>query len=357
MAQSYNAVKTTRMNKWHTKRICCLKASLREKGDDSMEIGRVTPANKISRMQMTVAGSAKPESKTLQNKITTVQQQMQKISSMKELSVYEKTNERKKLQKELAALNTKLEQQEDALRRSQKRELLTEELQKNQEPAKDKKPESRTQAKEASSDHAVRKNQPADGRHTGRPGIVLLSGSDGVVRLKEGTDRHKDRSVNAEKKLTDEAREKDGVEKKSEPTDNDVAAANGLSTRDTHAMVSTDASIQQAGRLGTIITRTSDGIVILKGEIAQDERRGIDIEKKQAELKKLEKAEQRATAFQFSLLGEANKTMKSAADANNVTGIRDNTPAGAEKNAYINAMKASQEEQASQQKFYVSFSG
>ena len=70
----------------------------------------------------------------------------------------------------------------------------------------------------------------------------------------------------------------------------------------------------------------------------------------------MEKKEQRAIAFQSSILGEANNTMKSAAEIK-VTGINDKTRVKAENNAFINAMKASQEETwAAQQRFYVSFS-
>lgn len=320
-----------------------------------MGIDKATSANRISDMQMITAHSAKPESRTIQNKITTVQQKMQKISSKEELSVNEKMDERKKLRKELASLNRKLKQQEDALRSSRKRELLTEKLQKNQEPAKEETPEDKAQAKAISSGPASRKSLPADGQHTDQPGIILLRSRDGLVRLKEGASRAEDPGVNTEKKPADETSEKNGAEKNAKATDNDIITDNNLSAKETHAMVSADASIRQAGRLGTVITRTNDGIVILKGEIAQDEKRSIDTRKKEAELEKLEKAEQRAIAFQFSVLGEADKTLEAATDTNRVTGIRNNTPASAERNAFIHAVNVSQEKQAAQQNFYVSF--
>ncbi|MDE6846238.1 MAG: hypothetical protein K2J99_10805 [Lachnospiraceae bacterium] len=117
-------------------------------------------------------------------------------------------------------------------------------------------------------------------------------------------------------------------------------------------MVSADSSVQQANRQGAIIARSRDGIAILKGEMKLDELRGADTEKKEAEIEKMEQREQRATAFQFSILGEANNAMKSASEAN-MSVITDNI----ENNAYINSLKVSQiDEQTAQQRFYVSFS-
>lgn len=104
-----------------------------------------------------------------------------------------------------------------------------------------------------------------------------------------------------------------------------------------------------------IIARTRDGIAVLKGEINQDEKRGVDTERKQAELKQLEKKEQRAISFQASILGEAHNTMKSAADTAD-TGTNAKTWGNAKSNAFFNAVNISQREtQAAQQDFYVSF--
>ncbi|MDE6663690.1 MAG: hypothetical protein K2K46_10165 [Lachnospiraceae bacterium] len=123
-------------------------------------------------------------------------------------------------------------------------------------------------------------------------------------------------------------------------------------------MVSADSSVQQANHQGSVIARTRDGIAILKGEMNQDEKRGIDTERKQNELEKMEKREQRATSFQSSILGEANNTMKSATETN-AAGTNDSTQVYSDGNgnAYINALNLSQEdEQTTQQRFYVSFS-
>ena len=115
-------------------------------------------------------------------------------------------------------------------------------------------------------------------------------------------------------------------------------------------MVSADTSAQLASRQGTIISKTEDGIAILKGEIAQDERRGVNTERKQAELEKMEKQQEKATAFQFSVLGNA---MNSAAETN-LAGTEKTAQDNTENNAYTTAIRASQEDQAMQQQFQVS---
>ena len=110
------------------------------------------------------------------------------------------------------------------------------------------------------------------------------------------------------------------------------------------AMVSASSSVQQANRQGAVIARTRDGIAILKGEMNLDEIRGTDTdpEKKQAELEKMEKREERATTFQFSILGEANNTMKSAAETT-VSGMTSPAQVNAGNDAFLNAMKLSHE--------------
>ena len=152
-----------------------------------------------------------------------------------------------------------------------------------------------------------------------------------------------------------ETKEESADETEAKPTVSDTVTDTGLNHKDMRAMVSADSSVQQANRQGSIVARTRDGIAILKGEIKLDELRGADTERKQAELERMEQKEERAAMFQFSVLGEANNAMKSA--AGNVPGATNAAQANAENNAYLNAMKISQEnEQAAQQRFFVSFS-
>lgn len=304
-----------------------------------MGIGSITSANSMSNMQMNSSTDSK--SKKVEDEITSAEQQLKKISSTQELSVAEKNNERQKIQKEISSLNTKLKQHQEELSRSQKREAMMAELLKDKKPANEEKSEDKMQAKETSSDKSDEKNLPANQQ---QPGSVITKNDDGTVVLKEETNP------------ANEAKE-DSAEKKTENTDSNKAADAGLSRKEMHAIVSSNASVQQASRQGTVIAKTRDGIAILKGEMRQNERRGIDTEKNQAELEKMERQEKRATAFQSSTLGEANNTMKSATEAN---GTKNQTQVNADNNGFnnpfINALNASQQEEkwASQQMFQVS---
>ena len=309
-----------------------------------MGIGSITSTNSMSGMQMLKSVSTDPKIKKIENEITNAKQQMQKLSPKGELSDNEKETERKKLQKEISSLNTKLLQHQDELRKSQKKEIRMEELQEDQKLPKE----------ETSSNKADEKALPADKQQTMSPGTVITSNSDGTVMFKGNMNQDEKRSIDTGKKQTDETKEKDIAEKETKNINSDTATETSLSHKKIYAIVSADSSVRQANRQGTIIANTRDGIAILKGEMNQDEKRGVDTEKKQAELEKMEKKEQRAIAFQSSILGEANNAMKSAAETN-VIGINDKTQVKVDNNAFINAMKSQEETQAAQQRFQVSF--
>ena len=76
-----------------------------------MGIGGITSANSMSVMQMPSVDLKDHKSKNIQNEITEVQQQLQKLASTEELSANEKADERKKLQKEKSSLDNELKQQ------------------------------------------------------------------------------------------------------------------------------------------------------------------------------------------------------------------------------------------------------
>ncbi len=323
-----------------------------------MGIGSITSTNSMSNMQMITAASTDPKIKNIQNEITDVEQQMNKISSKEELSVNEKSDEKKKLKKEISSLNEKLKQQQEELLRAQKRESMLAELREDKKPAKEEESEDKIQTKETSSDKADEKNLPADNQQTENQDSVITRNNDGTVVLKAEKNQDETRGVDTEKEQDDEAKEKGISEKEMKATDSDKREDTGLSHKEVRAMVSADSSVQQANHQGSVIARTRDGIAILKSEMNQDEKRGIDTERKQNELDKMNKREQRATSFQASILGEANNTMKSATETN-VAGTNDSTQVTADGNgnAYINALNLSQEDdQATQQRFYVSFS-
>lgn len=321
-----------------------------------MRIGSVTSMSGVSDMRTISAGSTEPKGKRIQNEIINVRQRMQNLSSKGDLSANEKTNEREKLRKELSSLNMELKQYQEDFRKSQRKEIMTEKLQEDREPDKAKEAEGITRAEETSPAPADEKNRQADapsadGQQTERQGNIVFRSNDGVVILKDEVNQDDEPGVNTGQEQTDESR-KNISEKTTGAADDDKPVDAGLSRREIHAMVSADTSVRQADRLGTVIARTSDGITILKGEIEQDEKRGMDTERKQAELEKMEKAKQRAIAFQSSILGEANGAMGPAAAADGAE-AKNGTRSSVD-NAFINAMNVSQE-QESQQKLYVSF--
>lgn len=323
-----------------------------------MGVGSVSSMNSMSNLQTTMAGSTDVKSKNIQNEINDIQQQMQKVSSQEELSVDEKADERKKLQKEISSLNTELERHQEEFLRSQKREIMMAELQENEKPEEEEKAIGRAQTDEAGQEDADNNAESIDSntaeqsrqdtsvatsatqsaQQTGQPGTVIVKNSDGIVILKGEMNPVERSDVDA-----DETGEEDVAEEETENVDTDT----GLSHKEMNAMVSANVSAQQASRQGTVIARINGDVAILKGEMSLDEKRGQDTDRKQEQLEKLEEKEEKARIFQFSVLGEANKAMETAAKAED-SGMQIST----DNNAFINASKLSQEEE---QKFYVSF--
>lgn len=315
-----------------------------------MGIGSITSAKTMTVMQVAPSALKDQKSKSIQNEITEVRQQMQKLSSKEDLSANEKTNERKKLQKEISGLTTELKQHQDDLLRSQKREQMLAKLWEDKKPVKEDISETDTRSEEEASNTTAKSDQSSKEQQSAQTNSIVAQNSDGTVILKEitGQDRNSDRDTKTEAAVETEEEVHDETETN---TDDDAAADFRPSSREIQAMVTSDSSLQQTRHLGTIISKTSDGIAILKEEIEQAKELGLDTELKQAELKKIERQEQLAMAFQFSILGEADKALQSAA---NPQSSKDKVT-DRENNAYINALNLSREEYASQQKFYVSF--
>lgn len=312
-----------------------------------MGISSITPANSMSPMQFSATDLKDQKSKSIQKEITDVQQQIQKLSSEDELSVSEKENRKKELKREKSSLDTELKQHQDELLRSHKREIKLAGLQEERKPEKEEKAADKTAA-EASTDKEAEKKLPADEQQTAQPGTIIAQNSDGTVILKGISNQDGSTDTDTENKPADEAKEVAMSEKEAETAGDDLPADARPSSQEMQAMVSADASRQLADSLGTIVAKTNDGIAILKGEIKQDEYRGVDTERKQAELEQMQERQQRETAFQFSLLGEAANVRETASDAS-----AKETTAGTERNFQVSGLNTAQEEQAQQQGFQV----
>lgn len=322
-------------------------------GDDTMGIGgigSITSTPGMQSTQITASDLKDQKSKNLQNDITDVQREIQKLSSESDLSVSEKAEKKEKLQEEKSNLDTRLKLHQDELLKSQKREIKLAELQEDRKPEQEEESENRVQAAEASSpsDTADEKKLPADDRHNLQPGTVITQNSDGTVILKEILNQDTGSDTGAQNTQAETQGAQAESRKEEAAADNETKAAEedtptdtGLSAQDVQAMVSADVSMQQADRQGALAAKSDGDIAVLKSEIKLDTSRGVDTERKQAELKDLQDQNKREMGVQFSLLGEANNATQTA------TG-------NAERTFQVSGVNASQEEQALQQGFQVS---
>lgn len=320
-----------------------------------MGIGGITSANSMSVMQMPSADLKDHKSKNIQNEITEVQQQLQKLSSTEELSANEKADERKKLQKEKSSLDNELKQHQEELLRSQKREAMLAELREAQNPSKD---EDKMQVAQSPANTEETENPKAGEQQIQplQPGTVISESSDGKVILKEVMNQSENNTSAAETKPTEETKEAataaEATEPEEEETDTDPVKEFRPTANEMQAMVSADTSSQMADRMGALVTKTNDGIALLKGEIKQDSYYGTDTEQKEAELKDMQKQRQREMAVQFSMLGEAGNAMQAAFDTEPANATAQNDTG---KHFQVSGLSASQqEEQALQQGFQVS---
>lgn len=133
---------------------------------------------------------------------------------------------------------------------------------------------------------------------------------------------------------------------------------NKSASTDTEEMISARHSARQISDRGKIVAKIEGGIVVLKGEIKQDEIRGEDVEGKKAELAKQEKRAQRAQSPYITVLDETRESLKKAAQAKaDGTGEKSSgrTEADTRDKVLIKSVNYSKEKnQEQQQQFYVS---
>lgn len=333
-----------------------------------MSVGSVTSMNSMSSVQITRARSTDVKSKNIQNEIKDAQQQMQKLSSKEELSVDEKADERKKQQKEITNLNAELERHQKEFLRSQRREMMLAELRKEGQPTEEGKSADKTPTDKINKVGVAEKEIKTTDRNSNTrlsqeetsavsavgaseqqkddQGTVIFKNSDGTVILKGEAKQSENRGIDADKKQTDE------TQKETKSINDDADKDTGLSQKEIHKMISSDVSAKQTSLKGTVIVRIREGIASLKGEINQDERHGVNTDKKQKELEKLEEKEERARTLSSSVLREENSITNPLENAK-VSGIQSKT----DNNAVINFSQLSKEDdqEAAQQRFYVSF--
>lgn len=313
-------------------------------------IGSIASSGSMSYKQITSSDLKDQKSKSLQNDISDVQQKIKRLSSEEDLTVTEKAEEKQKLQQEKSELSTKLKLHQDELQKSQKRDIKLAELQEDRKPEKEEDAESKVQAVETSSaaDAANEKKLPADDRHSLPPGTVITRNSDGTVILKEILNQAAESDTGAQTQQAEALKEDSAAEKEKKAAEDESDAEIGLTGTEVQAMVSADAAMQQADRQGSLVDRTGNDISVLQGEIKQDAYRGTDTESKEAELKGMQEQRKREMAFQFSMLGEANRATGTDDTANNAA------QANADRTFRVSGVNTSPEEQALQQGLQVS---
>lgn len=324
-------------------------------------IGSIASSGSMSFQQITSSDLKDQKSKGLENDITDVQRKMQQLSSEEDMTATEKAEEKQKLQQEKSDLSTKLKLHQDELQKSQKREIKLAELQEDREPKKEDDSEADIQAVEETSapDRADDRKLPADDRHAMQPGTIITQNSDGTVILKEVLNQAADSDTQAQAQQTEAvkaeapARAENTAAAKEEKTAEDESdTETGLTGTQVQAMVSADSIMQQVNRQGSLVTKTEDGIAVLKGEIKQDAYRGTDTDRKRAELQEMQEQRKREMAVQFSMMGEANRTSQAATETNTSAG--GSAQIDNERTLRVSGIGASQEEQALQQGFQVS---
>lgn len=199
------------------------------------------------------------ESTGIQNRITDAQQQLQRLSSDKELTAEEKKQKRQEVQKEIADLNRELRQRQMELRRKQ--------IEKQEEEEKGEKPweENRT------------------GELTGTAKIS------GTEEKEEKEDAAKDR---------ERMRQEEEERQMPFPRKNEAAMLAAAEAKD------------QAGAQRQVVISLEGTARITQSEIDQDTRRGQNTERKEEALKATEERAARAASAQMGLLSNAAKDIR-----------------------------------------------
>ena len=247
-------------------------------------------------------------SKNIQNEISNVQRKRQELSSNEDLSVEDRLKKRQEMQREISRLNTQLRQRQAEMRREKQKDLLAEEMKKDFDKTKE------AEAKK--------------------------------VETKE-----------AEEAKETEKAERETKEEKGKETEKEKKSAD-ISEMGMKEAAAADFALQQARSRRNVIADMENGIEILKGEIRQDEARGENAEGKKEALKKQEEKVQKASASQFSVLGNTYKVIVDATRANadgSKETARRNVKSGSDSDALIKSTNFAKEKNQSPQPFYTSF--
>lgn len=257
-----------------------------------MEIGRAGAMGSQAVSQIGIqTQTVDSVSKGIEKEIAGVQRQMKSLSSKEELSVEEKTQKRQELQKEMSKLNTQLRQHQAEASKEQRRKEA-------QKGSAGTEKESKENNKELSGKGASARE--ATGKEvTGKEAVNQnITNTENKLSGRDTTGRE------AAKSGLQEDDSKKRAQKDEERTD----ASSRVSEE--QAIYAAGSAIEQVKNQGAVIARIDGGIAVLKGEISQDENRGMNVDKKKEELEKQEKRAQRAADFRKSVIEEAKREMR-----------------------------------------------
>lgn len=272
--------------------------------------------------QEAAARPADAVSRNIQNEISEVERQKQGLSSKREMSVKERSEEKQELQHELSTLNTRLRQRQTEIQREQKREDRSEELsaetmqeQKSRSQVKEEKKTvpagetmERNGAEKSPEGEAKRENVQAVGSKDVKENVQTAARRDVKENNQAVSDRGVEESVQAaggrgekenvqasagsgvkesaqavngrgEKKNNQAVSRKDGKDREEKTGGIDFARD------ELHSIAAGSFAKEQTRRRDAVIARMEGGIVILRGEIRLDEMRGGSADGKRAELK------------------------------------------------------------------------
>ncbi len=261
-----------------------------------MGVGGVKAVESISGSQMVEAKSMDSKSKSIENEIANVQRQKQELSSKKDISVEEKAKRRQELQQEISHLNVQLRQRQAEVRKEQQKKLSTGKLRAENTDTKDDKDK----------DSKIEKTKKTASNKKAADKEIFDKKNSENKALKEAASKNIDKEPDKGIKETGNT----------EPEDkNTQIKETGISPTEIQKLVSADFSMKQMELQERVIFKMEGGVVILKGEISQDEARGEDVELKKAELEKQENKVQQASTASLSSLDKGYRILEETMQA------------------------------------------
>lgn len=285
-------------------------------------IANITSVRSVSAVQKQDVKIVDTASKSIKDDISAVERQKQSVSPQTDLSVDEKRKRRQELQQELSSLKTKLRMSEAEASKESQKEALAEE---KRTVAGEDTTAGESRAAEAVKEDAAKKEEAAKEERRESQLQKVKESMQGDKAQKAAVQQQESDQEKAGETVTGKTKtdgfkiegraEETGAAAKDEKTETeeDKEKTPGFSQREVRSMIEEDEAAELARQQGVIVARIENDIVILKGEIKQDEDRDVDVTKKKEELKEQEERAQWAVNAQFSAIGKTNMRMQEAA--------------------------------------------